>query len=62
MASSTLGPLQIIFTPGTIYDLEIIFARPRPVRAIPPPPQRPAGTFGDAVGGRGFPHLQPRPG
>jgi len=45
MASSILGPLQIIFTPGTIYDLEIIFARSRPVHTTPP------GTFGDAVGG-----------
>lgn len=27
MASSILGPSQIIFTPGTIYDLEIIFSR-----------------------------------
>jgi len=54
MVSSSLGPSQIIFTPGTIYDLEIIFARLRPVRATPapPPPERPpAGTFGDAVGG-----------
>jgi hypothetical protein len=51
MASSTLGPSQIIFIPGTIYDLNIIFARRRTVRATPPPPPPPPVTFGDAVGG-----------
>jgi hypothetical protein len=47
MASSTLGPSQIIFIPGPIYDLNIILTRRRTVHATPPAP----GTFGDAVGG-----------
>jgi len=56
MASSTLGPSQIILNPGKIYDFEIIFARLRTVCRSPPRP--PPGTFGDAVGGWGDP---PRP-
>ena len=49
-----MGPSQIIFIPGTNYDLNISFARRRTVP--PPPPLRPPwGTFGDAVGGWGSP-------
>ena len=54
MASSTLGPSQIIFIPGPIYDLNIILTRRRTVHATPPAP----GTFGDAVGGWGSPRPQ----